>query len=179
MLGDIKDRQNKGMKVCPVSINVAREDLEHEKALDNISAAFDEFGVSRDLVAFEITERDLAKDDELFRTIVEALRKYGFEIWVDDFGSGYSSLNVMHYYRFDRIKMDLTFLRHLDDNGGVNRFLMASVVETARKMGIKTLAEGVETKDHLDFLTDIDCDTAQGFFYAKPQPLEDIEKLLD
>ncbi|MEE0956334.1 MAG: GGDEF and EAL domain-containing protein [Eubacterium sp.] len=179
VLSDIKDRQAKGLKVYPVSVNIARKDLEHENALSDMVSVFEETGVDRNLVAFEVTERDLARDDELFRSIVEALRNYGFEIWVDDFGSGYSSLNVMHYYRFDRIKLDLTFLRHLDDNGGVNRFLMASVVETARKKGIKTLAEGVETKDHLEFLQDIDCDTAQGYFYSKPQPLESLEGLLE
>lgn len=178
VLADIKKRQQKGQKVYPVSVNIAREDLEHKNALQDMISAFEEFGVDRSLVAFEVTERDLAKDDDLFRMIVDALRKYGFEIWVDDFGSGYSSLNVMHYYRFDRIKLDLTFLRHLDDNDGVNRFLMASVVENARKMGIKTLAEGVETKDHLDFLQNIDCDTAQGYFYSKPQPLEELEELM-
>lgn len=178
VLSDIRKRLDLGDKVCPVSVNFAREDLEHENALHDIISAFDEFRVSRSLVAFEITERDLAKDDELFRSIVNSLRQHGFEIWVDDFGSGYSSLNVMHYYRFDRIKMDLTFLRYLDDNDGVNRYLMESVVEIARKLGIKTLAEGVETKDHLDFLQSIDCDTAQGYFYSKPQPLESAKKLL-
>lgn len=178
VLGDIRERLDRGERVCPVSVNFAREDLEHENALETMTAAFEEFDVDRRLVAFEITERDLAKDDDLFRTIVDELRREGFEIWVDDFGSGYSSLNVMHYYRFDRIKMDLTFLRHLDDNEGVNRFLMASIVGTAKKMGITTLAEGVETRDHLDFLQGIDCDTAQGYFYAKPAPLDELEGLL-
>jgi EAL domain-containing protein (putative c-di-GMP-specific phosphodiesterase class I) len=92
-------------------------------------------------------------------------------IWIDDFGSGYSSLNMFSQYKADLTKFDIDFLRHLDDNNGVNRHILKAMVDVAKILGIRRLAEGVETKEQLDFLREIGCDFAQGYYYYIPESL--------
>ena len=91
---------------------------------------------------------------------------------MDDFGSGYSSLNVISQFPVDRIKFDMELVRHLDDNQGANRIIMKSITEMCRQMGVHTLAEGIETEDQYQFLIDIDCEMVQGFYFFKPEPIE-------
>lgn len=178
VLHDLRQNKDAGKTLCPVSVNIAREDLEHDKAIEEILKLVDESGVERKYIVFEVTERDLAMDDAKFRESIDRLRSEGFQIWVDDFGSGYSSLNVMNEYRFDLIKLDMKFLQSLDENEGVNHVIMASVVQAAHELGIGTLTEGVETKDHLAFLKEINCDLSQGYLFSKPKPLSELQDLL-
>ena len=104
---------------------------------------------------------------------MDELHALGFKFWMDDFGSGYSSLNSLYEYRFDLIKIDMKFVQHLDDNNGVNRKLMKSLVKVAKEIGLLTLTEGVETTDQYDFVREIGCDKTQGFLLGKPTPLDD------
>lgn len=167
-----------GLPLYPVSVNLSPEDLTQKGAVQTLHELTDTKGIPRRLLALEITERALSRDDEHFRYAVSRLREDGYPIWVDDFGSGYSSLNVMNEYRFDLIKLDLGFMRHLDDPEGVNRTIVSTVTEAAHKLHVSVLAEGVETLGQLDFLRGIGCDHSQGFYYAKPGPLSSLEGLL-
>lgn len=178
VLHDLRRLQDAGRKLHPISVNIAREDLEREHAIEHILKLVDESGIERRYIVFEITERDLAVDDARFREAIECLRREGFQTWVDDFGSGYSSLNVMHEYHFDLIKLDMQFLQTLDENKEVNHVIMASVVHAAHQLGIETLTEGVETKDHLAFLKEIHCDLSQGYLFSKPKPLSELQDVL-
>ncbi|MFK3587402.1 EAL domain-containing protein [Lactobacillus sp. 23-2] len=114
--------------------------------------------------SFEITERDL--------------HALGFKFWMDDFGSGYSSLNGLYEYDFDLIKIDMKFVQHLDDNNGANRKLMRSLVTVAKEMDILSLTEGVETEEQYAFVKQIGCDKPQGFLLAKPRPMDDFGRIL-
>ena len=100
---------------------------------------------------------------------IEKFREVGYEVWMDDFGSGYSSLNTLKDYKFDELKIDMAFLSNFND---VSRTIISSMVRMAKRLGVKTLAEGVETKEQMEFLKSIGCEKVQGYYYGKPQPLK-------
>ena len=128
------------------------------------------------MISIEITERDLSGDMTLLQEKMEQLHEAGFDFWMDDFGSGYSSLNSLYEYKFDLLKLDMKFVQHLDQNDGINRKLLASLAQMAMKMGLRTLCEGVETEEEYDFVKEIGVDKTQGFLLAKPQPLDDFAR---
>ena len=105
---------------------------------------------------------------------IQRFRKAGYECWLDDFGSGYSSLNVLQHFQFDEIKLDMSFQKHFNEE---SRKILKSLVLMAKNLGVHTLAEGVETKAHLDFLKNSNCDIAQGFYFAKPMPVPEFERI--
>ena len=110
------------------------------------------------------------ENDEHIRD--EALRFHdaGYQIWIDDFGSGYSSLNTLVEYTFDVLKLDMQFMRSFDRNPKT-KLLLHYIVDSANRMGFQTLQEGVETEEHYQFLKAVDCVKAQGYYFGKPQPL--------
>ena len=105
---------------------------------------------------------------------IQQLRRNGFHIWLDDFGSGYSSLNTLSRFDVDLIKFDMELLRNLDDHRGVNRRIMKAMVDIVRPLRIHTLAEGMETEDQRAFLEEIGCELAQGYLFHRPEPLDAI-----
>ena len=107
---------------------------------------------------------------------IERFRQAGYEVWMDDFGSGYSSLNTLKDYKFDELKIDMAFLSNFND---VSRIIISSTVRMAKNLGLKTLAEGVETKEQMEFLKSIGCEKVQGYYYGKPQPLKDTLKHME
>jgi EAL domain-containing protein (putative c-di-GMP-specific phosphodiesterase class I) len=122
----------------------------------------------------EITEQDMATATEEFHEQLRALRNMGYKLWLDDFGSGYSSLNVFSRFDVDLIKFDMALIQHLDDRNGINREIIKAMISIARAMGIETLAEGIETEDQQSFLKSAGCDLAQGFLLRRPVPMETI-----
>jgi hypothetical protein len=98
----------------------------------------------------------------------------GYGLWLDDFGSGYSSINMFSQFHFDLIKYDMELLRHLDDNNGVNRIILKELVCIAKQLKLHTLVEGLEDDDQLRFIQNIECELAQGYYYCRPGPLDDI-----
>ena len=115
--------------------------------------------------------------DELFGEM-SALKKCGFKIMMDDFGSGYSSLNMLRSAPLDTLKIDRFFLDEImsTDRG---KIIVESSVRMAKQLGLSVIAEGVETKDQLDFLDSIGCDTVQGFYYSRPIPPEEFEIFME
>lgn len=130
----------------------------------------------RKLLIVEITEQDMATATAGFYDQIDKLRAYGFSIWLDDFGSGYSSLNVFSRFDIDLIKFDMDLLKNLDDDRGVNKRILKAMIGVAGELGIHTLAEGMETEEQRDFLRETGCDLAQGYLFHKPEPLEYILK---
>ena len=98
--------------------------------------------------------------------------KDGYQLWLDDFGSGYSSLSMFSHFDFHLIKFDMELLRHLDEHNGANRRIIRAMTGVAKELGIHTLAEGMETEQQRQFLRECGCELAQGFRYHKPEPLE-------
>ncbi|MGM9910850.1 MAG: EAL domain-containing protein [Lacticaseibacillus absianus] len=165
-----------GVPLHPVSINLSHEDFEWPQIVADIQSQVQKYGIDPSLISIEITERDLCGDMTLLQEKMSQLHEAGFDFWMDDFGSGYSSLNSLYEYRFDLLKLDMKFVQHLDQNNGINRKLLASLVQMAMKMGLRTLCEGVETEEEYSFVKEIGVDKTQGFLLAKPQPLDEFAR---
>ena len=166
------ERAAAGLPLIPVSVNFSAQDFDYVNVVDALNQTLEQYGVPRESIIVEITEQDLAQATDHFREQLRRIRESGYRLWLDDFGSGYSSLNVFSQFHIDRIKFDMDLVRHLDDNGGANRIIMKSIVDMCRQMGIHTLAEGIETEAQYQFLRDIDCEMVQGFYFFRPEPLE-------
>ena len=157
--------------VVPVSINFSRIDFILCDMVSVVENAVKKYEIPRDYIHIEITESMIASDEELMRNIIRNFREAGYEVWMDDFGSGYSSLTLLKDYDFDMLKLDMKFL---SDLGEKSKSIVRSTISMAKEIGIKTLAEGVETEEQLDFLTDVGCGMIQGYYYGKPEPIDDV-----
>lgn len=159
---------DENLPITPVSFNLSRYDFDMMDVFAFIENTRRKYAVPRDFLHVEITESVLAQDSRVIQQALAHLRQEGYEIWLDDFGSVYSSLNILKDYTVDLIKLDMGFLRSFTEK---SRSIISSVIGMAKDLGIKTLAEGVETQEHADFLASIGCGRQQGFFYGKPRPL--------
>ncbi|MCD9219441.1 GGDEF domain-containing phosphodiesterase [Lactobacillus delbrueckii subsp. lactis] len=158
-------------------VNLAHEDFEMLNLVEKINNLVTGADLSRSLIKIEIMERDLSNNTSRLKEQIDQLRSYGFEVWMDDFGSGYSSLNALNDYSFDLVKIDMVFVRHLDD-GQLNRLLIPEIAKVAHKLGLKVLAEGVETEEQRDFLREAGCDLLQGFLFSKPVELDENQQVI-
>ena len=163
-----------GLSEAAVSVNISAQDFDYINVAESLNRILEKHGVPRDRIIVEITEQDLAQATDSFREQLLRIHESGYRLWLDDFGSGYSSLNVFGQYNIDRIKFDMELVRRLDDNGGANRIIMESVTDMCRRMGIHTLAEGIETKEQYNFLLGIGCEMVQGFLFFRPEPVEKV-----
>ncbi len=169
---------NQGKKVLPISVNVSRVDLYNPKLLETILAHVDKYDIPRHLLKFELTESSFVADIIQLTEITRELQSEGFRVLMDDFGSGYSSLNSLKDIVVDELKIDLKFLmpsRH-DDRAGC---ILSSVISMAKRLGMTIVAEGVETGDQAEFLQSIGCSIAQGYYYYRPMPVGDYELLVN
>ena len=164
-----------GNPVVPVSFNLSRLDFTGCDIFDVVERALEKYNIDREYIRVEITESIMASDSYV-RSEIQRFRLVGYEVWMDDFGSGYSSLNTLKDYKFDELKIDMAFLSNFND---ASRTIISSTVRMAKNLGLKTLAEGVETKEQMDFLKGIGCEKVQGYYYGKPQPLRDTMKHME
>ena len=167
----IHERIKNKLPVVPVSVNFSRLDFIMCNMLEVVERAVEKYDIPRDYIHIEITESMIVKDEELMRDVISKFRESGYEIWMDDFGSGYSSLTLLKDYKFDMLKLDMRFLRPFTEK---SKSIVRATIQMAKDIGIKTLAEGVETQEHLDFLREIGCERIQGYYYGKPEPIEDM-----
>lgn len=177
VVAKLQQWKKRGLDLKPVSVNLTHEDFEMPNLVEKINKLVIGAGLSRSLIKIEITERDLSNNTSYLKEQIDQLHSYGFEVWMDDFGSGYSSLNALNDYNFDLVKIDMVFIRHLDD-GPLNRLLIPEIVKVAHKLGLTVLAEGVETEEHRDFLRDAGCDLLQGFLFSKPVKLDENQQVI-
>lgn len=159
----------------PVAVNISTRNLLHPGFAGFVSQLLDRYGVNGESLELEVTEGALMMDME--RTIIELVKLAGLKIIIsiDDFGTGYSSLQYLHQLPASLIKIDQSFVRRLPDDKGAVAIIKAAVM-LAQNMGIKVIAEGVETREVYDYLTGIGCDMAQGYFISRPLPPRDFEK---
>ena len=165
---EMRDQLDQGNPVVPVSFNLSRLDFTGCDIFEVVEGILERYKIERDYIRVEITESIMASDSYIQHEI-EKFREVGYEVWMDDFGSGYSSLNTLKDYKFDELKIDMAFLLNFND---VSRTIISSMVRMAKSLGLKTLAEGVETKEQKEFLKSIGCEKVQGYYYGKPQPLK-------
>ncbi|MCR5195854.1 MAG: GGDEF and EAL domain-containing protein [Pseudobutyrivibrio sp.] len=162
-----------GLDIVPASINISRLDFEICDVFKLLEDFTEIYNVPRKMIEVEITESAFNDNTGLIRNSVEQIREAGYEIWIDDFGSGYSSLNTISDYDFDVLKLDLVFLRSMDKNNKT-KTLMEYIINASKQMGVTPLCEGVETKEHYEFLKSVGCDKCQGYYFGKPMPMEDL-----
>ncbi len=174
ILREFEQRAGTDLQEISVSINFSAQDFDYINVTEELNRLMERYDLSRDRLIVEITEQDLAQGTAHFTSQLSRIRESGYQIWIDDFGAGYSSLNVFSQYDVDRIKFDMDLVRHLDEKRGVNRIIMKSIVDMCGQMDVPTLAEGVETEEQFRFLQEIDCGMVQGFYFAKPEPIENI-----
>ncbi len=172
---DYRMLKDAGKPVVPVSVNLSRLDFELCDIFGIIEEARSKYDIPRNMLDLEITESALNDNVGYIKAECDKMRELGYHIWLDDFGSGYSSLNTITEYAFDVIKLDLIFLRSLDKNPKTGK-LMQYIITGARGLGLSPLCEGVETEKHLEFLREIGCERAQGYFFGKPMPLEETRE---
>lgn len=168
--------RRRGTPITHVSVNLSRIDFARADLFERICAVLDAHAVPHEAIQLEITESLMLEDAETFSKTFRRFIDAGFSVWLDDFGSGYSSLNVLQNYSFDTIKFDMLFLRKLSVKG---RDMLASLIGMAKTLGIHTLTEGVETNEQREFLLDVGCEAQQGFFYSRPLSKEALFERID
>ncbi len=169
--------RERGQALIPVSVNLSRLDFELCDIAATIKDITGRYDIPREYLEIEITESALSKNAEALNTAIDNLRIAQHNLWLDDFGAGYSSLNVLKDYSFDVLKIDMKFL----DNFGLNdRFvpIIRSIIDLCRELHMISLAEGVETQEEYDFLKENGCDRMQGYLFSKPVPIDELRRLI-
>ena len=173
ILERIRNQRQRGMNVVPISVNLSRTDFESCDIVEEICNRVDAAGVSRDLITIEITESVIGENFNFMKEQISRLQNLGFKVWMDDFGSGYSSLDLLQELRFDLIKFDMRFMRQFDSSPR-SRVILTELMRMAASLDIETVTEGVETAGQADFLSEIGCTKMQGYYFNKPIPLDQI-----
>ena len=159
--------------VVPVSINLSRYDFDLMDPFAVIEDIVHHYDLPREYLCIEITETALVKDQHNLIQALGKFREAGYQLWLDDFGSAYSSLNVLHNYHFDELKIDMAFLRNFNDE---SRKIITAIVLMAKTLGVHTLAEGAETKEQVEFLKSVGCEKIQGYYFSKPMQYDDMQE---
>lgn len=162
---------DKGITPLPISVNVSRRHLKNTDFIDVLDQLVEKYDIPKNCLEIEITE---TVDETGIAESIRLLKEHGFTLLMDDFGSGYSSLNMLKDTRFDVIKFDRMFLSNFigSDRG---KKIVKYTIKMTKAIGLDMVAEGVETKGQAEFLASCGCDTAQGFYYAKPMPVDEFE----
>lgn len=169
---------DQGHNAIPISVNVSRVDV---YSLDIVQTFLDltqKYSLDPHLIEIEITESAYAEDYELINDTIDNLRASGFTVLMDDFGSGYSSLNMLKDVNVDVLKIDMKFLEMDEQSTGKGYGILEAIISMARFMGLKIIAEGVETKEQMDYLLDMGCTYGQGYYFYRPMPISVFEPLL-
>ena len=162
-----------GNRILPVSINFSRADFDACDLVQEICALVDAAQIDRKMIIIEITESMVGSDFAYMKEQIERFRSQGFQVWMDDFGSGYSSLDVLQSVKFDLIKFDMGFMRRLDE-GESGKIILREMMKMAISLGVDTICEGVETEEQVRFLQEIGCSKLQGYYFMKPAPPDQI-----
>lgn len=166
---------DEGRNPDPISVNVSRVNIYNPHLVEILNKLITEYRIPPHLLNLEITESAFMEDQALVMKTMKRLHNLGFKIMMDDFGSGYSSLNVLKDMDVDYLKIDMKFLQQDDAFNGKGEKVLTSVVRMAKWLHLPSIVEGVETEEQVDFLKCIGCEYAQGFYYAKPMPVVDYE----
>lgn len=169
--------RSQGSRVCPISVNVSRIDLYDPGIGDAIEGMLEKYGLPRELLRLEITESAYTEKPQEIIELVSRLRQRGFFILMDDFGSGYSSLNMLKEMDIDTLKIDMMFMEELSSSRRAGNILI-SIVRMAKLLNISTVAEGVETAEQLEFVRNVGCDKIQGYYFSRPLKQDEYAKLI-
>ncbi len=169
-----KHRFVTGQVMLPISVNLSRVSLYFQNVVERYSEIVKEIGIAPALVPIEITE-SAAVDSGAIDQLAERFCAAGFPLHIDDFGAGYSSLALLNTLHYDTLKLDKSLIDCIGNYSGDR--LLEHTIALAKELGMHVTAEGVETAEQVDFLKKLDCDSIQGFYYSKPLPVSEFEKL--
>lgn len=163
----------RGEHLAPISFNLSRTDFYSCDIYSIVKDTMEQYEIPPDALHVEITESAVTRDLEQLKEAIRKFHDLGLEVWMDDFGSGYSNLNILKELDFDVIKLDMAFLRNFNCDSAI---IIKNIIHMARELNIRTLAEGVETRALFDFLQEAGCDMAQGYYFSRPIPLDEIRE---
>ena len=167
----LNELKKQNVPVVPVSVNLSRINFEICDVVEEVTRIVDEHNIGHELITIEITESAFIHNQSFLASQIDRFRNAGFNVWMDDFGSEYSSLNTLQEYTFDLVKLDMRFMKNFSLTGK-NRLILSDIISMISKLGVNTLAEGVQTKEQLRFLRDAGCDKVQGYLFSRPMPCE-------
>lgn len=167
-----------GKKKIIISVNVSRRHIDDEYFMQKLMSLIEKYRIPTDLIELEITESIFMKGLDRLKRFISNLRERGFLISIDDFGSGFSSLNMLKTLPIDILKLDKDFFMYniMDDK---DKIVITNIINLAKGLGLKVISEGVETLDQVRFLKENNCDMVQGYFFYKPISMEELENLID
>ena len=171
--------REEGMIMVPISINISRVDIQKTGLIEEIMTLFEKYSVASKWVKAEVTESVCLENDKIIIEKMKALKSYGLKIAIDDFGSGYSSLHMLKEMPIDILKIDKSFLDYHGEMKERDEILIRDVVDLGKHMHMQIITEGVETLEQSNFLENIGCDIAQGYYYGRPMPVEKFELALE
>ena len=175
---DQKRWYDAGFKCVPVSVNVSRAHFIEDDLAEQIRDIVDSEGAPHELIELELTESAFFDDKKALVSTIRKLKEYGFAVSMDDFGSGYSSLNSLKDLPLDVLKLDADFFRGNSD-GERSEIVISETIRLAQALNMRTVAEGVEIREQVDFLAKQGCDMIQGYYYAKPMPGDEFEQRMN
>ena len=173
VLEKMKYQLENGINIVPHSINFSRSDFEACDLVEEVRSRVDASGIPRKMITIEITESAVGNNFDFMKSQIERFQELGFPVWMDDFGSGYSSMDVLSSIKFDLIKFDMVFMKKFDVEES-RKIILTELMRMATSLGVDTVCEGVETENQVVFLQEIGCAKLQGFYFSKPIPLEAI-----
>ena len=174
----IRDRYERGLEVVPVSMNLSWMDFYDETLIEEIVDFLEHPEFPSRLIRFEITETSYAALEENVGKVLNKIKEKGAWILLDDFGSGYSSFNMLQRFSFDILKIDMSFTREIETNSRTRK-LIPLIIEAAHALDAKTVAEGAETREQAEFLKDHGCDYIQGYYFYRPMKKDEFSEKLD
>ena len=174
----VKEWIDKGIDVVPISLNVSRA---HTKNLDFIKKVLnlvDIYNIPVNTIEFELTESIFSTDLNYLNDFIQKIRKNGFKVSIDDFGSAYSSLNLLKEIEVDIIKLDKAFLSNVEDfkNSYKDKVIIESIIKMAKELNLKVVCEGIETEEQKELLKNMGCEVGQGYIFSKPISIYEFEE---
>lgn len=161
--------KEQGLALIPVSLNFSKLDFNLINLAEEVEECLKKYGIDKKLIHIEVTESTLSGDDERLKDMLKKFRANGYALWLDDFGAGYSGLNVLKEYDFDMMKIDMKFLHGFSGNVKA-RQILKNIISMAKELGMSTLTEGVETEEAYQFLKENGCEQIQGYLFGRPMP---------
>ena len=174
----IRHRLDNNLPVVRISVNVSRVHLYSiDDIIDYIKGLLTRYDIPPEYLEFELTETSFTDKVDDTISLMQRLRKLGVKVSMDDFGSGYSSLNVLTKLPLDVLKLDKEFMRDFETDSE-EKIVIPSLIDMAKKLNLDVVCEGVETDKQVEFLREVGCDYVQGFYYSKPIPQEEFDEML-
>lgn len=175
----LEEWKHLGKKLVPISVNLSKTHLYNPTIIQKILSIVDKYDVERRFIEFELTESSTYEDKAYMIKVMNELRNLGFLLSIDDFGTGYSSLNLLSTMPLTTLKIDKSFIDSIEESDGSKaKFILKDIFGMTKHLDITSVAEGVETENQKELIKQWGCDYIQGYYYSKPLPVAEFEKLL-